>query len=158
MSFSPGNSWGYDEVSPYDEIPFSFDLASTENGRTILAAKDEYPQIQAVEYPGPLPTLTDRGIVRALVNPSLPPSGDDTTVQERFRGGRKKSARERFRDLRDLGDFDIFSADNVQIVLLLLLIMVIVIQIKIFTTMETMIKLRMMTPGQYPLGAQPSEL
>lgn len=143
MSHFYGSTYGYDEIDPFSEIPFTVDLASDTSGRVQLAARNEYPRAQAVDLPAPLPSLTERGIVRQLRDPGLPPSTvNDTTVEsERFRG-----KRERFR-----GDFDLFEPGNLQVVLFFLLIMIIVVQIKIYTTMDTMIKLHMLRPGYQPV-------
>ncbi len=109
--YNDGSSFGYDEIIPYDEIPFSgFELGqfNEAEGKPILVGYNEYPQHKKIKLDLDSKVSEERAII---------------DVKETFRGLRNS-----------------IKMDDYTLILLFIGLMILVIQIKMFWTMDMMLR------------------
>lgn len=119
MSHFDGINFGNDQISANPNIPLMYDMSEWE-GRPMLAATNEYPRLQAVNYKYDMPQISDKKLVRKLVDP--------TEKKETF-----MSSNNSFQKI----DFN----DILQIILIIILAIIISFQIKVQSQMNMLVTL-----------------
>jgi hypothetical protein len=110
--YNDGSSYGYDTISPYDQIPLSFESVILPSEKKILAAYNEYPILQNTKITQ-LP-LSEQTASKKIETPS--------GMIEGFRPSIK------------------LDKNDIQLIILFLLIVVCVLQAKMMMTMDFLLK------------------
>lgn len=111
MSHLNGVNFSNDQISAYPDIPLQYDYSEWE-GKTILATVNEYPRTQAMKLQSAMPKITDKSLVRQLIDPN--PKKENFTNP--------------------------LWINNMQLVLFVILIFVIVMQIKLHIQLDMITK------------------
>lgn len=68
--YNDGSSFGYDEISPYDHIPITFEQISLPSGTQFLASENEFPRFSRVDPTTQIHQITDQSLVKKLSTPA----------------------------------------------------------------------------------------
>lgn len=70
MDYNDGSNFGYDEINPYNNIPFEFGLArEDENNEVVLVTNQEYPIKSIVKPPVQEGKIEEPKLIKKLNNP-----------------------------------------------------------------------------------------
>lgn len=110
-----GDSYGYDEINPYDEIPITFEQAQLSSGRPMLLSRNEYPRLDAGIPQGQMDAVAQRNISRQVSAP----------------GGMVEG----FASSRTMGLN--LNQEDIQMIILFLLVVVVCMQMRIMMQWES---------------------
>lgn len=112
-----GDSYGYDEINPYDEIPITFEQVQLNSGRPMLLSRNEYPRLDAGLPTGQMDAVTQKNISRRVTAPLGMIEGFGTQYAPFSQGIN-------------------LSSEDIQVIILFLLVVVVCMQMRIMMQWE----------------------
>lgn len=139
MDYNDGSRFGYDEISPFDDVNLSFTMAVDDDNSSVLVARNEYPVRSIVKPIDQTDQLSEVNLVKTMKNPYtsiLTGSKYNPNDTEAFTGSRFLTR------LGGGGQRTLsLTNDDMQLIMFFLLIISVVMQIKSYMALDLFTKL-----------------